>query len=76
MNTVDGFTPTTEDFASLTGDAAVLAKSSVDVGDAEFWTTYALGMSMLASVEVEQHSAESRAYREAVLTEVERWNRR
>jgi hypothetical protein len=67
---------TMDSYETLARRAAALAESSIEDCDRRFWTTYALGMSMLASVEVEQHSAESRAYREAVLTEVERWNTR
>lgn len=65
-----------DSYERLAQRGAALAESSIEECDRRFWTTYALGMSMLASVEVEQHSAESRTYREAVLTEIERWESR
>jgi hypothetical protein len=65
-----------DSYETLARRGAAAAESSIEEYDRRFWTTYALGMSMLASVEVERTSVESRTYRETVLQEVERWNAR
>lgn len=65
-----------DSYEALAQRGAVLAETSLEERDRRFWTTYALGMAMLASVEIEQHSVESRTYRETVLQEVERWDAR